>query len=537
MDCRCGDSLQGIVECNPITFRLKVLRCYCITYSELLNTTVVGYCLTTCPSPPTRSVIHIKNTNDLDSRMCGGLHRQGQMCGRCEEGYAPPVYSYSLSCVECSDYKYNWLKYITVAFLPLTLFYIVILVFRLNAFSGSINATIIVCQLLTISMLLRFCQLTASDMPTASAVIMQIFMTLYSIWNLDFLRTVYKPFCLHPKLTTLQAFAMDYIVAVYPLVLIMLTYLCVMLHDRYRLVIWLWSPFHRCLSHFRKEWYIRRSLVDVFATFILLSYVKILDISFNILTPTALWSVNGTEVKESFLYIDGSVKYFQGSHLLFGVLAIGMVCVFNVLPLILLALYPSKCFQKCLNHCHGCQFQFLKVFMDTFQGGFKTEPYDCRYFAAFYLFLRFVNLTTMGWTRTGIYFSFSGLLLGFASLTVALVRPWAVWWHNVLDSIVLASLCVLGVIFYTVDVSPTSVDPKYVVSGKFRGASAIFAVVPGIVGAALVTQYIVPKAALRYCKQKIRAVTMLFKKVCVVPRESIPTGEDENTPLISCVKT
>ena len=138
-----------------------------------------------------------------------------------------------------------------------------------------------------------------------------------------------KPFCLYPKLTALQAFTMDYTVAVFPLVLIMLTYLCVTLHDRYRVVIWLWSPFNRCLSFFQKEWHIRRSLVDVFATFILLSYVKILDISFNILAPTALSTVNGTEVKELFIY--GSVKYLQGSHLPFGVLAIGMICVFNVL--------------------------------------------------------------------------------------------------------------------------------------------------------------------------------------------------------------
>ena len=31
-------------------------------------------------------------------------------------GYAPPVYSYSLSCVECADYSYNWMKYVAAAF-------------------------------------------------------------------------------------------------------------------------------------------------------------------------------------------------------------------------------------------------------------------------------------------------------------------------------------------------------------------------------------------------------------------------------------
>ena len=113
--------------------------------------------------------------------------------------------------------------------------------------------------------------------------------------------------------------------------------------------------------------------------------MKVLDISFNILIPVKLWTVNGTEAKEAFLYFDGTVKYFQGEHIPFALLAIGMLCIFNVFPLLLLAVYPSQCFQRCLNHCH-CQCQILRMFMDNFQGGFKTEPHDYRYFAAFYLF-------------------------------------------------------------------------------------------------------------------------------------------------------
>ena len=45
-----------------------------------------------------------------------------------------------------------------------------------------------------------------------------------SCWNLDFFRTVYTPFCLHPELTIIQAFAMD-LIAVYPLALLGLVYL------------------------------------------------------------------------------------------------------------------------------------------------------------------------------------------------------------------------------------------------------------------------------------------------------------------------
>ena len=140
----------------------------------------------------------------------------------------------------------------------------------------------------------------------------------------------------------------------------------------------------------------------------------------------------------------------------------------------------------------------------------------------------------MGWTRTPLYFPFSGLLLGFASLTVALVRPWVVWWHNVLDSIVLASLCAQGVLFYTMEATIQAVDPKYSLSSSFSGVSASLGVVPGIVGAVLVIQLIIPKAIVTCGKRKIRALIILSRKFYVLTWESSPKQNDETTPLISC---
>ena len=64
----------------------------------------------------------------------------------------------------------------------------------------------------------------------------------------------HSAYIVSPKLTALHVLTMDYVIAIYPLLLILVTYLFVMLHDRYRIVIWLWSPFHRCLTYFRKEY-------------------------------------------------------------------------------------------------------------------------------------------------------------------------------------------------------------------------------------------------------------------------------------------
>ena len=97
--------------------------------------------------------------------------------------------------------------------------------------------------------------------------------TFLGIWNLDFFRLVYTPFCLQPHTNTLDVLALDYLVAVYPLLLITLSYLLVLLYDRnVRLIVCLWKPFLPLFIKFRRQWNIRNSLVEVFATFFLLVY-------------------------------------------------------------------------------------------------------------------------------------------------------------------------------------------------------------------------------------------------------------------------
>ncbi len=47
-------------------------------------------------------------------------------------GYAPAVYSYSSACVECKNYKYNWIKYIAIAYIPLTVFYVLMVLLKVS---------------------------------------------------------------------------------------------------------------------------------------------------------------------------------------------------------------------------------------------------------------------------------------------------------------------------------------------------------------------------------------------------------------------
>ena len=145
-------------------------------------------------------------------------------------------------------------------------------------------------------------------------------------------------------------------------------------------MVWLWRPFIGCFARCRRQWDIQNSLVDAFATFFLLSYVKFLSVSFDILMPTIIWD-SEFKTQEIALYYDGTVEYLRRTHLPYAVLTISVLLVFTLLPILLLCLYPCRCFQRFLNRLN-VNSQVLHTFMDTFQGCFKdgtNGTRDCRH--------------------------------------------------------------------------------------------------------------------------------------------------------------
>ena len=96
-----------------------------------------------------------------------------------------------------------------------------------------------------------------------------LLMTIYGIWNLDFFRYVIPPFCISPSLTSLQALALEYVIAIYPLVLILVAYICVKLYDDRNFFFGVvWMPFKKFSGHLSKDYNIKNSLLITFGTFL-----------------------------------------------------------------------------------------------------------------------------------------------------------------------------------------------------------------------------------------------------------------------------
>ena len=499
--CVCGNGIHDIVQCSENSSTVLLLSCHCMSYSESGDGLVMGACPFLCTN---KFYTRINADTNLSNLCDSGIlqNRQGQMCGKCKDNHSPSPYSYQLKCADCSYYKYNWLKYLMMAYAPLTVFFFVVIIFRISALTASMNAFIFFCQIIScpavmsfLSTFVYFSDKHPVDHDINIISMAEFLITVYGMWNLDFLRMVYKPFCLHPNMSIIQIMCLEYAVAVYPLLLILLTYMLFKLHERFdvvqscfKLLVWL-------CAHFNHQWKASNSLIEAFATFIMLSYVKIINTSFDILIPVQVRNVTG-QVVGLYTYYNGSLEYFGRDHLPYAVLAIFMFITFNLVPFLLLCLYPCRCFQSCLNCCR-LNSQVLRTFMDAFQGYYKFEPYDCRYWAAFYLFLRIAALATFAATQSGYFIVVGGILLIPVIVISAIIRPYRETVYNIVDIVLL--LAFVQTLFSAAGSSLCTFNRRF--QGIVIFMLGIGSIIPIVYITVLAVYKILPKSWITYIKK------------------------------------
>ena len=254
---------------------------------------------------------------------------------------------------------------------------------------------------------------------------MRFLFSLYGIWNLDFFIAMIPPFCL-PLHKIASIVSLTSLIALYPLVILILLYVWIELHSRgVRIIVWLWKPFYPYYVRFRRHCDIRASVIDAFATFLLLFYVKILFVSFDVLAPSHLKNKSGSIIR-LVSYFDASYVLTPKASTVLSIITIFLVLlIFTLLPLLLILLYPCGFCQKCLTHCK-LNFQSLHFLMNAFNGHFKDSTkgtFDCRFFAAIFLFMRIL----ISIEYVTIYFNYhTSVIITCTALaiTVAVVQPY-----------------------------------------------------------------------------------------------------------------
>ena len=444
--CKCGESYYDVVSCDEVTKEVGVLDCYCMTFDSRHNVTVLGACFYNCVNNTgfyDHFIYHHvpRDIASANNSVCGYLHRTGTLCGQCIDGYYPAVYSYNFECIPCGhkQLKTNWGIYVAFAYLPLTIFIIFLFMFRVSVVSPKLNAVIFISQTFVFPLHARIVLMaTKHNLPVN--IIAKIGLTIFGIWNFDFFRALLPGICLN--INTLEVLALDYLVAVYPMLLMVIAYTLVELHGHgFRPVLYMWRPFHYFFARFRREWDLRTSIIDSFVTFFILSTTKLFSVSFHLLMPTELFTAYGDSLG-LYMYDNASIKYFGLKHLPYGLLALVIAALFIVLPNCLLILYPLACCRKCLKRSK-LKGRVLDEFMYAFYQYYKDGSdgtMDCRWFAAFYLMMRLGLYVLFAMTFSAFFYNLGLIFIIVCALVVITVQPYKKEIVNMVDAVTILVL-------------------------------------------------------------------------------------------------
>ena len=206
--------------------------------------------------------------------------------------------------------------YILSEFVPSTVFYFAVLTLRILTTSAPMNCFVMFSQLVVVVLNHSpwFLSSLLAELDTTSRALFKVILKGYGFWNLDYFRYIVPPFCVSRDLKNMHVLALQYVSALYLLLLIFLTYICVELHGHnFKPIVWLWKPFHRCCVNVRRRWDTKASLIDVFATFLLLSYSKLLFVSAFLFKGTEIFNAD-YELVSYVLRVDATVKFLSEEH-------------------------------------------------------------------------------------------------------------------------------------------------------------------------------------------------------------------------------
>ena len=441
--CTCGSPLGPLIRChNNKTVLVRIA--YCMSFDESSQQTLVGNCPYVSDysyeSHKSSSFIkQSKNESHLNKQLCDWANRTGFMCSRCKEGLGVSVFTYDHKCIQCIGKWRGWILYLFLAIAPTSLFFLLVLTCRIRSTSVHMNAIVCIFQIMTFYMNKYPNTITSGIHNRVGSYLLIGAATVAGVWNLDFLRYVIPPFCISEHHGTLNVLAMEYIVAIYPLILIGVTYVCIEQYDK---DFTMWLPLKWFLSKVSWKVDLRSSIIDTFATFLHLSYSKLIFVSFNLLGYIAPYNARGEHVYPNVLYYDAEIPYISKAHLPYFILSITTLLLLVVYPVVLLLLYPTKTFQKCLGQFSGINWHPLHAFADSFNGCYKNGTNgtrDYRYFGAFYLVVRilFYLPSVISEVESAIMLTAIPLIV---SLMFGVLRPYKNNFYNGIDALLFSVL-------------------------------------------------------------------------------------------------
>jgi hypothetical protein len=382
------------------------------------------------------------------------MNRKGLICNECIDGFAPAITSLGYQCSNCTESAwYGVPLFLFLELVPITVFYIFIVVFRFSVTSAPMTSFVLFSQLAA-HLFTTFTSLTAvieNEYGSGMIYFIKLITSVYGIWNLDFFRYLIPPFCISPDLKIIHIFSLYYISAFYPLILIGITWACIEIHSmNSKPLTWIWDHMKKCCYFKRKQMDKKATIIDVFATFFLLSYTKLLFTSFYFLIFLPI-ERNGSTFRLA-AGLDPTTDYFSKDHAPFAVLAILILIGPVLIPVVILSFYPVRAFRSLLEKCKisGHSRAALNLFMEKFYSCYRDGldgGKDLRSFVCLPFLLRlsvFIGALTQTFAT---FWFFHFLIFGGASLLIAIVQPYKRTYMNIIDSLILAIISLIGILY------------------------------------------------------------------------------------------
>lgn len=452
----------GIRKCHDENFQAKLTQGYWMGYysrKDLIKNHTFGSEMfllhATCPlgqclnvnSAEKQSRFLPKDTSisALDEAVCG-KYRTGVLCCYCRKGYASHYHHSTHACKEgIESCKFGWLLYIVAEIIPVTVFFIVVMVFNIKFTDGAVSGFILFVQL-SDTMLIKangFIQL-----PNHVLVALDVYRFVTRIFNLNFFAVDSLSFCLWSKASTLDLLAFKYITILYASTLVIV-------------IIVVFKYCHsKCLNNMlvrikgESAASTKSTIIHGVSGFLVICYSECTRISLLLLTPVPLYAGNetGNFVKHNVAFYNGELSFFRGKHLVYALPALVIVFTLGILPPLMLISYPL-CYRvlallrisdtgavKLLCTC--VPLEKFKPFFDSFQSSYKDEY---RFFSGLYFLYRFTTLATFAYmSHLNTYYTLVQVQLAIILTVHALCQPYKKRWHNVLDALLFVTLSLIN---------------------------------------------------------------------------------------------
>ncbi len=394
--------------------------------------------------------------NELDNIQCLKFNRTGPLCGECLKNYSTAVNTFDYSCVQCNrnttNFALNVVAYLGLTYLPYLVIFVIIIYFDIRLMSGPLVGFILYAQLIGSGVI----DLTLNSLPYFKGgdtlhSIQNAYRIAYGIFNLNTFSQFMQPFCIRENLNALDVICLDYVVAGFPLLLIIVIRLLMPLksfkvfnknrgiHDVNTAV---------AVNNMNKP--TERHLIHAFVGFIYLSYTKFSLTSVKLFSTTEIFDQDGATPNIKLIYYAGQYYFGQKDYVLrYGLVSITIfIFVAVLLPLLLLGPldFMNWIIDKPKFYFLNRYWPTLKIniFLDAFRGCYKT---NCKYFTGIYFLFRLIIFLIYVFSSNAVFLRLWQLMcVVLLLMLVVWKQPYQTKFLNYLDTLILFNVVLINLI-------------------------------------------------------------------------------------------